>query len=92
MSERLDRQIRLLEVGERGQAKIAGSHARIERGPAARIELSYLVRAGVERASIADLDAGPFAHESWFEFSGPRTVARGASGALDHLLRCLDLP
>ena len=92
MSERLDRQLRLREVGERGQASIASSYARVERGPAARIELTYLVRAGVERASVADFGTGPFAHESWFEFSGPRDVARGASGALDHLLSCLDLP
>lgn len=92
MNERLDRQVRLREVGERGQANIERSYARVERGPAARIELTYLVRAGVERASIAEFDEGPFAHESWFEFSGPRDVARGASDALDHLLSCLELP
>ena len=91
MSDALERQARLREVGELGQRRIASSVARIARGPAASVELAYLVRAGVERASIGDADPDAFAHASWFRFSGPRRVARGAGGALTHLLRCLEL-
>ncbi|MFZ5897483.1 MAG: hypothetical protein ACOY0T_40910 [Myxococcota bacterium] len=89
--ERYDRQARLREVGEHGQARIARSAVHIARGPAARVALSYLLRAGVERGSIGDFDAA-FAHDAWFEFSGPRRVARGANTALEHLLGCLELP
>ena len=91
MGDRFERQARLREVGELGQRRIAESGARIGRGPGARVELSYLLRAGVERGSIGDSQAPPFAHDDWFRFSGPRRVAHGASGALSHLLRCLEV-
>jgi hypothetical protein len=92
MSDRYERQSRLREVGAAGQARIEGSEARIARGPAARVELAYLVRAGVERAHVASAVAHGFPHEAWFRFSAPARVAEGASRALDHLLHCLEHP
>jgi hypothetical protein len=92
MSDRYERQSRLREVGVTGQARIARSEARLGSGPAARVELAYLVRAGVERAAILGASARAFPHEAWFQFSGPQRVAQGASSALDHLLRCLEVP
>jgi len=90
MNDRYERQSRLPEVGASGQARIAGSEARIAASASARFELAYLVRAGVERASLTSFRVRAFPHEAWFRFSEPARVAAGASGALEHLLRCLE--
>ncbi|MGC4088476.1 MAG: hypothetical protein QM756_11385 [Polyangiaceae bacterium] len=92
MADRYERQMRLREVGELGQARIARSEARIPSGSSVRVELAYLERAGVERARIGASEARHFPHGEWFRFTGPLRVARGASAAIDHLLTCLDLP
>jgi hypothetical protein len=91
-ADRYDRQWRLREVGPAGQLRIERSEAVIAAGPQASTELSYLLRAGVERAAIVNGRAGTCAHAEFFQFSGPRAVASGAEGALRHLLSCLELP
>jgi molybdopterin/thiamine biosynthesis adenylyltransferase len=82
-----DRQRRLPGIGDAGQARIEHSEARIPCGPSAAIALAYLVRAGVERATIARDDAEGFPHAGAFRFRGPLEVARGAHLASTHLLR-----
>jgi len=52
MNDRYERQSRLPEVGASGQARIAGSEARIGASASARFELAYLVRAGVTEARL----------------------------------------
>ncbi|HYO98341.1 MAG TPA: hypothetical protein VER33_27740 [Polyangiaceae bacterium] len=91
MSERYERQQRLSEVGASGQHAIEHSAARISAGPHAGIALSYLVRAGVGRVSIARGLAQAFDHRSQFCFSGPLAVAEGAHAALVHLRSALSL-
>jgi hypothetical protein len=91
-SDRYDRQRRLREVGALGQLKIERSSATIPAGPSTSVELAYLVRAGVGRVAVDSGFARTSSHSSFFRFSGPRAVADGAEGALQHLLSCLELP
>lgn len=89
--DRYDRQRRLREVGAAGQLRIERSEASIAAGPSAAITLSYLARAGVERARIEAFPIEIPRHAAFFQFSGPRALAHGAEGALRHLLSCLEL-
>jgi hypothetical protein len=86
-----DRQRRLGVVGDRGQARIEASTAKVAAGPGDRIALTYLVRAGVLHAAIEPGPSQDFCHEEWFEFAGARAVAAGAGSALAHLRRALEL-
>jgi hypothetical protein len=82
-----DRQRRLPGIGSAGQSQIERSEARLDAGPGGAIALGFLVRAGVERASITRAAASPdFPHARAFRFGGPLAVARGAHQALSHLL------
>lgn len=68
------RQIRLAEIGEAGQARLASAHAVLRSSGAARtIETAYLRAAGV---GVDDVDAGDAA-----------AAAGGASGGADAVLR-----
>ncbi|HWA75036.1 MAG TPA: hypothetical protein VG937_22005 [Polyangiaceae bacterium] len=89
--DRYDRQRRLRQVGPAGQLRIERSEATIPAGAAAAVALAYLTRAGVERAIIEVRPDDAFSHSTFFRFSGPRTVAQGAEGALRHLLKSLEL-
>jgi hypothetical protein len=88
--ERYARQKSLPGVGEPGQARIARCVARIPAGPAAAVELAYLVRAGVERAFVGGPRERRFSHAGVFAFCGPRDLATGAEGALVSLCSALD--
>ncbi|HET9955406.1 MAG TPA: hypothetical protein VFQ61_12915 [Polyangiaceae bacterium] len=87
---RYDRQCRLREVGELGQARIESSAARVPPGPSAAPELAFLARAGVERAAVGTGIEREFSHAVHFRFSAPAALARGAEGALLHLLHALN--
>ena len=89
MDDRYDRQRRLAEVGPEGQRAIEASCARLPAGPAATVALSYLVRAGVSRASIERAASEPFTHAAAFRFAAPRAVAEGADCALRQLKAAL---
>ncbi len=84
-ARRYTRQTRLVEVGEAGQARLAGtSLALATRGEAARVERRYLEAAG---ASV-DGEASEV-HVLPFEIADPaaRDVATGAHAALVALRR-----
>ena len=88
--ELYDRQTRLREVGDAGQARILASQARIAARAGATVELAYLVRAGVPRGEIVSGAPAAFADAGFFRYAGPRSVADGAQAALAHLLRSLN--
>lgn len=78
------RQARLVEVGEAGQAKLAGARVPcIMHGFAAKVERAYLERSGVGLADAPAPDEGP-AEPEWLGALDPaaREVAGGAYAAL----------
>jgi hypothetical protein len=86
------RQRRLPEIGDRGQALIAGASFEVRGGDGAILESEYLHRAGAERVVIMPrAEPVPFAHESFFRFAASRRVAAGAWRALSALRRTLEI-
>jgi hypothetical protein len=94
---RYTRQSRLVEVGERGQARLMATHVRVPaEGLAHEIEARYLAGAGLqvvraprEEAVVRDVDPEP-GHA--FADPAAREVAEGARRALDAILRALHVP
>jgi hypothetical protein len=85
------RQVRLPEVGEDGQRRLAGGGATIAAGDGALMELSYLERAGVGAVRIdAARSPSPFRHASAFRHSGPRELGAGAWRALRGIVALLE--
>lgn len=87
-----DRQRRLPEVGDVGQARLREAVVSVRGSDAAIIETEYLHRAGVERLSITPgLEPEPFRHEAFFRFYAPRRIGAGAWRALSKMRRVLGL-
>jgi hypothetical protein len=82
---RFTRQVRLAEVGEAGQARLAGATIELRtRGEAAEIERRYLEAAGVGRVVERSEDGEP-ALPFEVRDDAAREVARGAHAALASL-------
>jgi molybdopterin/thiamine biosynthesis adenylyltransferase len=81
--ERYIRQIRLPEIGESGQARIAASAAEVRGLDGAEFEIRYLWGAGLSSV-VHEPGAVPvsFCHERHFRFAASRKVAAGAWRAL----------
>jgi hypothetical protein len=89
--DRYTRQRRLQEVGDAGQARIAGSRLEVIDSDGALVEAMYLYRAGVERVSITPrAGAEPFAHAGVFHFPASRSAGAGAWRALEKLRGVLE--
>jgi len=82
MADRHLRQRRLPEVGDRGQAAIAGAPFRVAAGDEAVAEREYLVRAGGTVTLDPALSPEPFPHAASFRHGVPRRHAAGAWRAL----------
>jgi hypothetical protein len=88
--DRYCRQRKLPEVGERGQAAIAGAELELRGDDGAIIESEYLHRAGAERVTILPgMEPDPFVHEGHFRFVASRRIGAGAWRALAKLRRTL---
>jgi hypothetical protein len=80
------RQMRLPEVGEHGQRRLAAARVRLPPGAAAMTTVTYLERAGLGAVQVAcDASAPPFPHDSVFRHSAAREIGAGAW----HALRCI---
>jgi hypothetical protein len=87
-----DRQRRLLEVGDEGQARLLSAHARIPASDSALLEVAYLSRAGVGRVSVGGRgSAEPFAHADAFHSEATRSVAASAWRALAFIRAALGI-
>lgn len=92
MTELYDRQLRLPEVGEAGQARIRDARIEVRGNDGAILEAEYLCRAGVEVVSITPRkDPNPFRHEQAFRFAASRRVGAGAWRALDEVRELLGI-
>ena len=90
--DRFDRQRRLPEVGEAGQARIEHAAVEVRGSDGAIIQTEYLHRAGVERLSITPrLEPEPFRHEAFFRYYAPRRIGAGAWRAIAEMRRILGL-
>ena len=88
----LTRQIRLSEVGLDGQARLTRAGLDVRGRDGSLAELSYLLRAGVERLTLTpDLPARVFAHASLFRHTAPRRLGAGAWRALTQIRSVLGL-
>jgi hypothetical protein len=86
MDDLYDRQLRLPEVGEAGQARIRDARIEVSGNDGAILEAEYLCRAGVEVLTLTPRrEPKPFRHESAFRFPASRRVGAGAWRALDEL-------
>ena len=83
-----DRQLRLAEVGERGQEKICAARFEVTPGAGAETELEYLRRAGARAELASAARPESFPHSAAFSFEASRSLAAGAWRAL-HRLRAL---
>jgi hypothetical protein len=91
-SDRYDRQRRLPEVGDAGQARLAAACVVVRGSDGAIIEAEYLHRAGVERLSITPgLEPKPFRHEQFFRFWAPRRIGAGAWRAIAQMREILGM-
>jgi hypothetical protein len=91
--DRYTRQRRLPEVGPSGQARLGATALGIAQHSDVELELDYLARAGVVRATVDPAGAPlTFPWSAWFEHSAPLGVARGAWCALERIKRELGLP
>ncbi len=87
-TERYTRQTRLAEIGDAGQARIAGAIAEVRGSDGADVEIRYLWGAGVQHITHEPGSAPvPFQHERHFRFAESRRVAAGAWRALLTLRR-----
>jgi hypothetical protein len=92
MANEYDRQVRLPEVGEAGQARIRDSRIEVCGNDGAILEAEYLCRAGVEVLDITPRkDPKPFRHERAFRFAASRRVGAGAWRALDQVRELLGM-
>jgi len=90
MPDRLTRQRRLAEVGERGQERIQNASARVAKTAAGAIEALYLGRAGVSRIELADeVEPVEFAHAACFRHAASQEVAEGSWRALATIVNAL---
>ena len=88
--DRYARQRRLAEVGDDGQARLAASRAEVRGG--SRVEIAYLVRAGVGTVTESALDAPErFPLDEAFCNEEAREVAASAWRALEKIRRALAL-
>ncbi|MEZ4226200.1 MAG: hypothetical protein R3B13_34960 [Polyangiaceae bacterium] len=80
-AERLSRQVRLAEVGEMGQARLAGLTPQIRNGNP--VEREYLERAGVARVDCSDAATqADFRHRDAFAHDAAAEVGAQAWRAL----------
>jgi hypothetical protein len=88
----LTRQMRLTEVGPRGQARIASATLEVSGRDGSLIEFLYLHRAGVERLTLRpDREAPAFAHGPLFRHGGAESFASGAWRALGQIRKLLQV-
>jgi len=88
----LTRQIRLLEVGEEGQARLSRASLEVRGSDGSLAEFVYLHRAGIERLSFTpSLPARPFRHASLFRHETTRRSGAGAWRALTQLRTVLGI-
>jgi hypothetical protein len=89
-SARYSRQQRLLEVGERGQARLAAAVVRVEGREAPATEALYLERAGVSAVQLEpDRTPRPFVHAAHFRNVVAEREAAAAWRALKKTLEVL---
>lgn len=86
-----DRQMRLAEVGEAGQARIQASEFTVSNDDSAEIELAYLSRAGARVRRAERAEPAAFPHAGAFRFAEARRVAEGSWRALSKLRAALGL-
>src|SRR5688572_26249912 len=90
--DRYSRQRRLPEVGSSGQERLCATELLIAEHPDVELELDYLARAGLRRATVEPAGvvlAFPWAE--WFEHDAALGVARGAWCALSRIKSELDI-
>jgi hypothetical protein len=91
--DRYCRQQRLPQVGARGQQRLQSASAIVAAGASARIELSYLQRAGFRKVFVTSLHRPePFPHAALFRHAAAKTIAAGAWRALDKIALSLKTP
>ncbi len=92
--DRYLRQIRLREIGAKGQALLLDARVTPSAsGPVGEIEALYLARAGVSvvpRREPAAAQLEPFPHREHFHSAGPAELAEGAWRALVTLRALLE--
>lgn len=90
--DRYSRQRRLPEVGASGQERLRAAEVLIADHPDVELELDYLARAGLRRATVDPAGAAlTFPWAAWFEHEGPLGVARGAWCALSRIMSELEI-
>lgn len=88
----LSRQIRLAEVGNHGQARLASAAVEVRGRDGSLAEFVYLHRAGIERVALRpDRPALAFAHAGLFQHAGARRLGAGAWRALAQIRSILGL-
>jgi hypothetical protein len=90
--EALGRQLRLPEVGEPGQRRLASARVRVAAGAEAGSTVSYLERAGIGSVQLARGAAEvPFAHAEVFRHDAARVMGTGAWRALRCIVEILEV-
>jgi len=87
--ERFCRQVRLVDVGEPGQARLCAAEPAVGPSAGAAVQKSYLLRAGVRRVTPSETPPLVFAHAAHFRHAGPSDVAFGAWLALGQIREIL---
>lgn len=89
---RFERQLKLDEVGPRGQAALEESRVALALRPGALVAAQYLHRAGVRSVELTSLER-PLAmpHAPVFRFGASRRFATGAWTALGAMRRVLGI-
>jgi hypothetical protein len=91
--DRYTRQRRLREIGDAGQERIESAAVTIAGGPGALVELLYLHRAGVTRATLHALSAPPaFPHAAAFRHPAAERHAAASWRALRTLVELVRAP
>ncbi|HEX6273388.1 MAG TPA: hypothetical protein VFZ53_10115 [Polyangiaceae bacterium] len=91
--DRYTRQRRLREIGDAGQARIEAAAVTIAGGPGALVELVYLHRAGVGRATLDALSRAPaFPHAAAFRHPAATRHAAASWRALRTLVELVRPP
>jgi len=86
---RFCRQVRLVDVGEPGQARLCAAEPAVGPSPGAAVQRSYLSRAGVRRVTVSETPPPAFAHALHFRHESCRDVAHGAWLALGQIREIL---
>ena len=90
---RYDRQRRLPEIGEQGQARIRALRAEVRGEDGAWVEAAYLRGAGVAELTFARGEApAPIVHAGIYRFGAARAIAAGAWRALGELRTAVEAP